>query len=204
MFSSIFKFLAEREKEFDQITADRKLTLEKLSAYLNQQINDTISPIQLTYICTHNSRRSHFGQIAAAVAAAYYQIANIKSYSGGTEVTAFNINAINALRSIGFLIQADEMTANPNYQVQFSNERTIQCFSKIFDHATNPQNKFAAILTCSSADEACPFIPGAEIRIATPYEDPKKGDGKENVNEIYLKSFKEITRETLYTFSKLK
>jgi arsenate reductase len=35
-------------------------------------------------------------------------------------------------------------------------------FSKTYDDSFNPQSAFAAILTCSQADGACPFIAGAE------------------------------------------
>jgi arsenate reductase len=43
-------------------------------------------------------------------------------------------------------------------------------FSKTYDDEFNPQAEFAAILTCSSADGACPFIAGAEKRIAITFE----------------------------------
>jgi arsenate reductase len=45
----------------------------------------------------------------------------------------------------------------------------IQLFvSKTYDDEFNPQAEFAAILTCSSADGACPFIAGAEKELPSP------------------------------------
>jgi hypothetical protein len=41
-------------------------------------------------------------------------------------------------------------------------------FSKTYDDEFNPQAEFAAILTCSSADGACPFIAGAEKELPSP------------------------------------
>jgi hypothetical protein len=42
-----------------------------------------------------------------------------------------------------------------------------------YDDSFNPQSAFAAILTCSQADGACPFIAGAEKRIPITFEDQK-------------------------------
>ena len=50
-------------------------------------------------------------------------------------------------------------------------------FSKLYAHEQNPQQDFAAILVCDEADEACPTVEGASIRIAAPYFDPKAYDG---------------------------
>lgn len=204
MFDSIKKFVVQQESEFESIPSDRKVQLEKLSTHITSALLQNNLPINLTYICTHNSRRSHFGQIAAALAASYYRVKNIQTFSGGTEVTAFNLNAINALKSIGFNIAiSSKDDTNPTYTVKFSQNSSVLCFSKIFDDHANPQENFIAILTCSSADAGCPFIPGASLRISTPYEDPTRGDGQENVNEIYLETFAEIVRDTLYVFSKV-
>jgi arsenate reductase len=43
--------------------------------------------------------------------------------------------------------------------------------SKTYDDSFNPQSAFAAILTCSQADGACPFIAGAEKRIPITFEE---------------------------------
>ena len=89
------------KNDFSQIPQDRKDELEKIALYIQKQVN-TGQPAQLTYICTHNSRRSHFGQIWAATAAFYYDIPNVKTYSGGTEATAFNDRAVAACERAGF------------------------------------------------------------------------------------------------------
>jgi hypothetical protein len=59
-------------------------------------------------------------------------------------------------------------------------------------------------MTCSDADENCPLILGAENRISTTYEDPKKSDGTELQEQIYKERFKQIALETLYVFSLVK
>ena len=55
------------------------------------------------------------------------------TYSGGTEATAFNPNAIRALKNLGFRIEGDTSNTNPNYSVKFGEGLQTICFSKTFD-----------------------------------------------------------------------
>ncbi len=203
MYQSIRSFLKNIEQDFATIPDERKNLLQKISNYIQARY-DKNEPINLVYICTHNSRRSHFGQVAAAIAAAYYNIDKVATFSGGTEATAFNPNAIHALKTLGFNIISNEKEINPTYQVNFGNNLSTTCFSKVYDHEVNPKTDFAAIMTCSDAEQNCPFIPGVTLRIGTTYEDPKKSDGTPQQDETYLTRFKQIATETLYAFSLVK
>jgi arsenate reductase len=203
MFEPIEKLIDELVLNFDSIAHERKLILQKLSSYIQQKINNK-EAISLIYICTHNSRRSHFGQISAALAAKYFAIYNVKTFSGGTEETAFNKNAIEALQSLGFKISATSTEPNPIYKVNFSDEDFVYCFSKLFDHHINPSSNFAAVMTCSDAEQKCPFITGAQIRISTTYNDPKVFDGTTEQNIKYIERYIQIATETLYVFSLIK
>ena len=189
---------------FDSIASERKFLLEKISAYIQLKKDENL-PIQLMYVCTHNSRRSHFGQIWAAVAASYFGVENVQTFSGGTEATAFNPNAIQALKETGFEITTEELTANPIYKVAFGTNELhfTTCFSKVYDDSLNPSSNFAAIMTCSDAVQNCPFIPGVELRIGTTYADPKAFDGTPQQAEKYLERSKQIALECLYVFSKI-
>lgn len=200
MFQPIRIFLQEIEKEFDQISDERKEILSKISDFVQSKYNNN-EPIKLVYICTHNSRRSHFGQVAVALAAAYYNIDNVHTFSGGTEATAFHPNAINALQGIGFQVVANENETNPVYQVSFGVEQSTRCFSKVYNHEANPKEDFAAIMTCSDAEQNCPYIPGVSLRIGTTYNDPKKSDGTPEQQATYLARFRQIATETMYAFS---
>jgi len=203
MNTELEKLAKKLEQEFDFIPQKRKDLLIKISNYITEKLqkNETVN---LVYICTHNSRRSHFGQIAAAFAANYYQLPNINSYSGGTETTAFHPNAIEALVQLGFIIEKQTEEANPIYRVYFEEEEFTTCFSKVYHHKTNPKNNFAAIMTCSDAEENCPFISGVELRIGTTYEDPKIADNTPNQKQVYMERFKQIATETFYAFSLVK
>ncbi len=204
MYNKIKTICDKLTHQFDLISAERKNLLGKISNYIQQKKAANL-PIQLMYVCTHNSRRSHFGQIWAAVAAEYYGIKNVVTFSGGTEATAFNVNAIKALKEIGFEIQAKDESFNPIFEVKYSDDSnpTI-CFSKKYDDTFNPTSNFAAIMTCGDAEENCPFIPGVELRIGTTYDDPKEFDGTDLQDSKYKERALQIALETLYVFSLIK
>ena len=203
MNTKIKNLCDQLSQQFESISSDRKVLLEKISSYI-QQKKDAELPIQLIYVCTHNSRRSHFGQIWAAVAAEYFGVNEVSTFSGGTEATAFNPNAIQALRGLGFEITEMDTTLNPKYEVDFGGSKLSVCFSKVYDDVSNPTSNFAAIMTCGDAEENCPFIPGVELRIGTTYDDPKAFDGTEIQDEKYIERALQIGLETLYVFSKIK
>lgn len=203
MFTSIQQLCDELILDFDAIPNERKDLLTKISSYI-QERKDKNQEINLVYVCTHNSRRSHFGQVWSAVAAKYYRIQNVNSFSGGTEATAFNPNAINALKEVGFEIDKLSETENPSYVVKFGPTDKTICFSKTVYDKTNPIANFAAIMTCSDADENCPFIPGVDLRIGTTYEDPKAFDGTDLQTIKYQERSKQIATECLFVFSQIK
>jgi arsenate reductase (thioredoxin) len=204
MRHSIKQYCDNLLTQFETISKERKVLLENISNYISGK-KESNQPIQLVYICTHNSRRSHFGQIWAQVAANYYNVKNVTTFSGGTEATAFNSNAINAIKRVGFEVKPLDETSNRRYHIVFDEtENPIICFSKVYDDAQNPQSKFAAIMTCSDAEENCPFIPGVELRIGTTYDDPKEFDNRPLQDAMYDERCKQIALETLYVFSNVK
>jgi arsenate reductase len=200
MFQQIKSHCDQLISQFDQLSEERKQLLENISKYIqNKQKNG--QTVNLVYICTHNSRRSHFGQVWAAVAAAYYEFNNVNTFSGGTEATAFHPNAIKALKTTGFDILKESEGINPPYKVKFGENQFTHCFSKVFDNKVNPKSNFAAIMTCSDAENNCPFIPGVELRIGSTYDDPKTFDGTALQDEKYLERSNQIALECLYVFS---
>ncbi|NBR15215.1 MAG: protein-tyrosine-phosphatase [Crocinitomicaceae bacterium] len=200
MFPEIQNHCEKLTTQFHLISEERKELLVKIARFISSKRKEK-NPVQLLFVCTHNSRRSHFGQVWAAVAAEYYQKKPVFTYSGGTEETTFNQNAIAALDTLGFNISKKTATTNPIYEVDFGAENPVICFSKVFDDKANPTTDFAAIMTCSDAEENCPFIPGAKLRIATTYDDPKAFDGTPIVAEKYLERSNQIALEMLFVFS---
>ncbi len=202
MFQSIQERCDALANNFKEIPSDRKDLLEKIAAYISGK-RTAKEAINLVYVCTHNSRRSHLGQVWAAVAAAYYNIDNVHTFSGGTEATAFNPNAIKAITAAGFTVKKTTETMNPVYEVHFAEDKFSTCFSKVYNHEKNPSQNFAAIMTCSDAEDNCPFIPGCDLRIGTTYNDPKAFDSTILQDEKYTERSNQIAMECLYVFSKV-
>ena len=199
-YPTLADFIEARQAEYDDIPENRKLLLGQLAQYIQSQKGEA-PKVSLNFICTHNSRRSHLSQIWAATAAAFYGIGGVQTFSGGTEATTFHPNAVAALKRAGFDIQ-NPGGKNPHYRVRFSNAGPeIESFSKVYDDPFNPDKHFVAVMTCSDADENCPFIPGAAFRLALTYEDPKIADGTPREAEKYDATVRQISRELLYAFS---
>ena len=203
MYKKLENYIERLNSDFDQVSSLRKEKLREVADYIDSKLTDSKSA-RLNFICTHNSRRSHLAQIWTAVAANHYGIQQIETYSGGTEATAFNPRAVAALKRAGFRIE-NPGGENPKYQVHFSDEDApLTFFSKTFDDPFNPESEFAAIMTCSDADENCPFVPGAEFRKPITYRDPKESDGTNQETEIYDERCKQIASEMFYMMSLVK
>ena len=191
------------EKVLGQDVPDtRKVILQPLIDYLQNKIGSQIVPA-LNFICTHNSRRSQFSQIWAQTAADYFNIP-AHCFSGGVEVTAFNERAVASMKRGGFNV-LKHGDGNPVYTIYHTeNSSPITAFSKLYDDPANKADTFAAVMTCSHADENCPYIQGAEERIAVRYEDPKKYDDTDLETTMYDERSMQIASEMFYVFSMIK
>jgi arsenate reductase (thioredoxin) len=186
------------------ITQERKELLEPLVDYIQSKINSK-KAIHLNFICTHNSRRSHLAQVWAQTMAYYFEIKNVSCFSGGTEATAVFPMVIHTLQNCGFKVKNLSEGKNPKYSIIYAeNEKPIIGFSKTYDDDINPKSHFAAIMTCSQADENCPYIPGAEKRIPITYDDPKAFDNTPQQAEKYRERSIQIATEMKYVFSNIK
>ncbi|WP_295831187.1 protein-tyrosine-phosphatase [uncultured Winogradskyella sp.] len=189
--------------DISTISKERKQILDILKTYIQTKKNNHQN-INLNFICTHNSRRSHLSQIWAQTMANNFKIKNVFCYSGGTEATAMFTVVEETLKKQGFHIEKLSNEKNPVYAIKFSeNNNPIICFSKTFDADFNPSSNFAAIMTCSHADENCPFIAGAEQRIPVRYDDPKAFDNTPQQLEKYRERSLQIATELFYVFSQI-
>ncbi|GGK54407.1 MULTISPECIES: protein-tyrosine-phosphatase [Flavobacteriaceae] len=186
------------------ISEERKADLQPFVDYIQSKVSKGKN-VNLNFICTHNSRRSHLSQVWAQAAAYYCNIKNVYCYSGGTEATAMFPMAVKALSVVGFQIMKISETENPVYSIKYAeNEHPIIGFSKTYDSEFNPQGEFAALMTCSHADENCPVILGCESRIPVRYEDPKAFDNTPQQAEKYIERSNQIASEMLFVFSQIK
>ena len=202
LFPEIEAFIKELNP--DSIPNERKVILQPLIDFIQEKVNNK-QEIQLNFICTHNSRRSHLSQIWAQTMASYFNIQNVFCYSGGTENTAVYPMVIKTLESTGFTTNSISIGENPIYSIKFAeNQHPIIAFSKKLDADFNPKSEFAAIMTCSQADGGCPFIFGAEKRIPITYDDPKAFDNTPFQSEKYHERSSQIATELLFVFSQIK
>ncbi len=204
MYPALLQYLGQRASEFASIPADRQTDLLKVSGYIRERLAKS-EPAKLTFICTHNSRRSHLSQIWAQVAADYYGLNGVETYSGGTEATAFNPRAVAAMQRCGLKILADDPAAiNPRYRVYASDSATPQiCFSKAYGDPPNPNQGYCAVMTCSQADDACPLVMGCDLRMPIRYEDPKVADDTEYEAQRYDERSAQICTEMLFMMSRV-
>jgi hypothetical protein len=201
VYPELRAYIDNRISEFHMITPERTAALRRLAEYTRNR-STTAGGAQLTFICTHNSRRSHLSQVWAQTAAAWYSVANVATFSGGTEATAFNPRAAAALERAGFQVRIVREGKNPVYEVSRDDSSPPrQVFSKVYNEEPNPGEGFGAVMTCSQADEACPVVFGSDYRVSIPYDDPKEFDGSAAEAAGYDERCRQISREMLYLFS---
>ena len=190
-----------RDLDFESISEERYTVLNSLVSYLKESEIQKKVP-KLNFICTHNSRRSQFSQLWCTVMSHFYTFP-VECFSGGTAVTACNERTVASLKRFGFDIESTNNGENPIYVVSIHEEIQLELYSKLFDAPENPSEDFAAVMTCSDADESCPIIPGCNERIPLRYEDPKLFDDTDLEETMYDKRSLQIAREMKYVFTKV-
>ena len=187
------------ETGFSSLPEARKAVLDGLADSIA-----TLSAAEergVLFVCTHNSRRSTLAQVWFLAAAEHYGLTGYGSYSGGTEITAFNPRMVQALREYGFrLPEPVEESGNPVYELA-AKEGRVSLFSKVFNDVANPSSNFVAVMVCTDAEKNCPFVPGAEARISLPFIDPKRADDSPEEAQVYLDKVSEIGQQILYVAS---
>lgn len=121
---------------------------------------------KVLFICTHNSARS---QMAEGLLRTLYGD-RYEAYSAGTEETAVNPYAIEAMRVAGI-----DISGHRSKTVQESR-------GEIFD---------LVVTVCDSESESCPFFPGKKV-IHKSFEDPSRAEGSD---EQVLAVFERIRDE---------
>ena len=187
----------------DKVPRERRTVLDQIAERIAMRLKFG-KTAELTFICTHNSRRSHMSQLWAQTAANYYGLDKIHSFSGGTETTACNIRTVSALRRAGFSVKSAAEGQNPVYLIRFSDDRPpVRVFSKLYNADNNPNKDFIALMCCSKADKKCPVVQGAGSRYAIHYVDPKICDDTTEESFAYDERCREIAHEMFYIMSKV-
>jgi hypothetical protein len=197
-FPKLSAYCRDLTEEFGQIPEDRKSELKVIADFVLEQ-RSAHKPANLLFVCTSNSRRSHMAQVWSQIASYYYGVDSVFTFSGGTEQTRVNINAIEAFKRTGIEIQSNEQGDNPlRYIIIGKAIDPWAIFSKKYTDSTNPKSNFAAVMVCSEADHSCPYVEGAELRIGLPYLDPKEFDNTSLKEAKYDERCRQIAREMFY------
>lgn len=193
---------------FDRIDAMHLAAGDKLADWIVANYHAG-KPLRMIFVCTGNSRRSILGATMANVAADYWGLSEIRCASGGTAPTAFHARTAVALREFGLeveptgeeVVRSLEGAPNPVFRVRWGElgepgEAAMETleFSKHYTDPSNPQRGFAALMVCSQADQECPAVQGASIRIPMPYLDPKLYDGSEYESAKYAERRDDLGR----------
>ena len=96
--------------------------------------------------------------------------------SAGTEATHVRPLASRAMQEIGVDISGQESKTLARY------------LQEPFDHV---------ITVCDDANEACPFFPGAQIRLHWSFEDPSKTEGSEGERLAVYRSVRDRIRRRI-------
>jgi arsenate reductase (thioredoxin) len=204
LLPSLQPYVQEVESELHLVSSERKTVLKAVASDIVGQL-ESQKPAQLTFICTHNSRRSHMSQIWAQTAAYYYGLSDVSAYSGGTQATACNCRTITAMRRAGFDIEDATAGENPLYLIRYAADRApIRAYSKLYNADDNPKRDFIALMTCSSADKSCPVVDGSIARHAIHYVDPRLCDDTPTETQAYNERCREIAREMFYIMSQVR
>lgn len=206
LLSKLKKYVESIEKDLDALPEERKENLRKIAQYIVEK-QKKAEKTEIIVICTHNSRRSHLGQVWLQIAAHHYGLSNIYTFSGGTEATACNIRTVRALQRAGLEIKnvSEKGEKNPKYVAKYAAKAPeMWLFSKVYSSTANPQLGFLAVLVCNTADEACPIVKGADQRIYHGYEDPKKSDDTPQETQTYDERCRQIAQEMFFVMREVK
>jgi hypothetical protein len=197
-------YVNEVANELGTVSAERREVLDTIAKDVAGRL-EAGKRADMTFICTHNSRRSHMSQIWAATAAYYYGLDNVRTFSGGTQATACNCRTVAAMRRVGFDIKDATTGDNPIYLVRYAMDRPlIKAYSKLYNADGNPRRDFIALMTCSVADKTCPVVQGAVSRYAIHYVDPRLCDDTPTETTAYNERCREIAREMFYIMAEVR
>ena len=200
-YDQIQWFCRDITSSFKDIPSSRLQLLDGIVSEINEFLNNKKN-LNFLFVCTHNSRRSQFANVWAEIAANYYNLNSIKSYSCGTEKSIVSKNTIQTLKDLGIRIENHPSIPNA-FHAFYGKELFIDFFSKKYSDPTISKEDTIAIMTCSDADQNCPIIPYAKNRISLNFKDPKRFDNTSSFKMEYQKTAKEIAIEIFYIFSKI-
>jgi len=203
LLGSVEQFVTSTVDQIPQIPLDRRQQLEALSKQAAAILRDK-GQLDLVFICTHNSRRSQMAQVWSQVAVAYYGVAGISTYSGGTEATACNVRTVRAFESAGLDVSRRKNGDNPVYRVRFAGGlQSLELYSKVYHEQPTVLQDYFAVIVCGDAEERCPLVQGTTHRNVLRYQDPKESDGTPQEEQTYMQRNQQVACEMFFVVSRI-
>lgn len=169
-----------------EVAPQRTAALKSLAQALSKE-----DQVHVNFICTHNSRRSHYCEVLFRTAALFYDCEGVSTFSGGTEGTALFPEVAASFVRHGFTTASreDEELGQKVWKICHPQVEQVHesnwLFSKKYSDAPNPGEGYHAVMVCDSANEACPVVFGAKGRHPIMFVDPKRSDNTPQQSKIY-------------------
>jgi hypothetical protein len=195
----LMSYCSSLPDEFINVPDSTEEKLKEAGTYIINRLNNG-QVTSISFVCEHNSRKSHLGQIWTLMATQYYQLDNVKCYSGGTTPTYVNLRIIKALENTGFKISEKGIAGKgPLYYLDYGkSSRGFEIFSKRYDHPMNPDTNYLAISLCYNPEECCPISFGADKQLTIPYEDLQTYDNTSLESAKYDEQCRSVARDMFY------
>ncbi|RMF42166.1 MAG: hypothetical protein D6753_08205 [Planctomycetota bacterium] len=183
--NSLQQWVQTVEGGLSKLPPDRRDLLRTIARGIASRLRSG-QPVHLAFLCTHNSRRSQFAQVAATLAAYWNGLEDLKVSSAGTEITACHPNVIASLQRAGFEVPCRDRGTNPTYEVRYAKDvPPVELYSKSLGDLSGPSAPVVALFCCDDAHEACPVLPWSADRYQLSYTDPKFADGSDRETTAY-------------------
>jgi len=197
--AALTSYTESLKDEFINVPDSTQEKLKDAGTYIINRLNNG-QVTSISFVCEHNSRKSHLGQIWTTLAAQYYHLDNVKCYSGGTTPTYVNQRIINALENTGFQISEKGIAGHgPKYFLDYGKPSLgFEIFSKRYDHPMNPDTNYLAISLCLNPDECCPISYGSDKQLSIPYEDLQPFDNSSLESAKYDEQCRIVARDMFY------
>jgi len=197
--SDLMSYCQSLPNEFISVPDSTRKTLIKAGEYIITQLNNWESA-KICFVCQHNSRKSHLGQVWTEIACLYYRFEDVNSYSGGITSTYVNWRIITALENTGFRIsQNEDILGKPIYYLDYGDPSVnIELFSKRYNHPGNPDTNYLAISLCNNPEECCPISLGADEQLTIPYDDLQEFDNTTLESMKYDEQCRIIARDMFF------
>ena len=147
------------------IAQARQSELNDVALWVADMLVDS-GHVDLTFICTHNSRRAIWRRFGRRWGK--FQGCPACAHSGGTEATACNPRTVAAMRRAGFQVAVQDTVrgaSNPTYASPWARTSGDGVLLQDVHRRGQSAAGFGAVMTCSSADRGCPLVHGAAARL---------------------------------------